>query len=81
MTDKLIKLTGETTVVGRSVMVHADHDDLGKGNNSEPGTNGKTSLATGNAGARLTNVESSSEIDLFFYFNQLYHYCHNVVRL
>lgn len=51
--DHLIKLEGEYTVVGRSVMVHADPDDLGKGDHSEPGTNGKTSLTTGNAGARI----------------------------
>lgn len=51
--DRLIKLDGETTVVGRSVMVHADPDDLGKGDHSEPGVNGKTSLTTGNAGARI----------------------------
>mmetsp|Transcript_6208 Transcript_6208/g.13697 ORF Transcript_6208/g.13697 Transcript_6208/m.13697 type:complete len:179 (+) Transcript_6208:95-631(+) len=59
MTDHLIKIEGEYTVVGRSVMVHADPDDLGKGDNSEPGgngvppTNGKASLVTGNAGARI----------------------------
>jgi Cu-Zn family superoxide dismutase len=51
--DKLIKLTGEHSVVGRSMMVHADPDDLGKGDHSEPGTNGKTSKTTGNAGARI----------------------------
>mmetsp|Transcript_70626 Transcript_70626/g.138822 ORF Transcript_70626/g.138822 Transcript_70626/m.138822 type:complete len:174 (-) Transcript_70626:297-818(-) len=51
--DSLIKLDGEFTVVGRSVMVHADPDDLGRGDNSEPGTNGKTSKSTGNAGARI----------------------------
>ncbi|CAD7958489.1 unnamed protein product [Amoebophrya sp. A25] len=53
LTDHLIKIFGEFTVVGRSVMVHADEDDLGKGDHSEPGTNGKTSLTTGNAGARI----------------------------
>ena len=31
LVDSLIKLSGEYTVVGRSVMVHADPDDLGKG--------------------------------------------------
>mmetsp|Transcript_20798 Transcript_20798/g.47523 ORF Transcript_20798/g.47523 Transcript_20798/m.47523 type:complete len:176 (-) Transcript_20798:336-863(-) len=54
--DKLIKLEGEFTVVGRSMMVHADEDDLGTGDNSEPGpppVNGKASKATGNAGARI----------------------------
>ena len=53
LTDKLIKIEGEYTVVGRSVMVHADPDDLGRGDHSEPGTNGKTSKTTGNAGARI----------------------------
>ena len=53
MTDHLIKLEGEYSVIGRSVMVHADPDDLGRGDNSEPGVNGKTSKTTGNAGARI----------------------------
>merc|ERR1719401_2838534 len=54
--DRLIKLEGDTTVIGRSMMVHADPDDLGTGDNSEPGpppVNGKASKATGNAGARI----------------------------
>lgn len=51
--DKQIKLAGEFTVIGRSMMVHADPDDLGKGDHSEPGVNGKTSKTTGNAGARI----------------------------
>jgi len=54
--DKLIKLDGEHNVIGRSFMVHADPDDLGKGDNSETGpppVNGKCSKATGNAGARI----------------------------
>jgi len=56
--DKLIRITGpeEFSVLGRSVMVHADADDLGCGDNSEPGpppVNGKASKATGNAGARI----------------------------
>merc|ERR1712045_287027 len=54
--DRLIKLEGANTVVGLSMMVHADPDDLGKGDNSEPGpppVNGKASKATGNAGARI----------------------------
>merc|ERR1712228_322034 len=56
MKDRLVKLFGPTSVVGRSVMVHADPDDLGKGDNSQPGpppVNGKASKATGNAGARI----------------------------
>eukprot|EP00976_Prorocentrum_cordatum_P008963 178561-Prorocentrum_minimum.AAC.5 len=44
---------GEYSVIGRSMMVHADPDDLGRGDHSEPGTNGKTSKTTGNAGARI----------------------------
>jgi hypothetical protein len=38
--------SGEFSVVGRSVMVHADEDDRGKGGHS-------LSLTTGNAGARV----------------------------
>jgi len=53
LVNTLIKLEGEYTVVGRSVMVHADPDDCGKGDHSEPGVNGKTSHTTGNAGARI----------------------------
>ena len=34
-------------------MIHELEDDLGKGDNSEIGTQGKTSSTTGNAGARL----------------------------
>jgi len=55
--DKLIKLEGVYSVVGRSFMVHADPDDLGKGDNSDPHTkppvNGKCSKVTGNAGMRI----------------------------
>jgi len=58
ITDKLIKLSGPTSVIGRSVMVHADEDDLGKGDNSKAGEagppqNGFVSKVTGNAGARI----------------------------
>jgi Cu/Zn superoxide dismutase/glutathione S-transferase len=42
----VIKLFGPDTVIGRSVMVHADEDDLGKGGH-------ELSLTTGNAGARI----------------------------
>ena len=56
--DPLVKLSGPYSVVGRSLMVHADPDDLGKGDNSlagQPGppVNGKVSKITGNAGARI----------------------------
>lgn len=56
--DPLIKLTGPYSVVGRSFMVHADPDDLGRGDNSKAGlpgapANGFVSKITGNAGARI----------------------------
>lgn len=44
--DKMIKLRGKYSVLGRSVVIHAKEDDLGLGGNKE-------SLITGNAGARL----------------------------
>jgi len=58
MEDRLVKIYGPTTCIGRSVMVHADEDDLGLGDNSkadEPGPpqNGFVSKITGNAGARI----------------------------
>ena len=45
ITDEMISLTGEHSVIGRTVVVHADQDDLGKGGH-------ELSLTTGNAGAR-----------------------------
>ena len=44
--DHLIHLSGESSVIGRSCVVHADPDDLGKGGH-------ELSPTTGNAGARL----------------------------
>jgi superoxide dismutase, Cu-Zn family len=44
--DNLIKLSGEFSVIGRSMMVHADVDDLGKGGH-------ELSSTTGNAGGRI----------------------------
>ena len=41
-----VDLLGERSVVGRSIVVHSDKDDLGKGGDEE-------SLKTGNAGDRL----------------------------
>jgi len=44
--DKLVKLKGKYSVIGRSIVIHSNKDDLGKGNN-------KASLITGNAGKRI----------------------------
>lgn len=44
--DNEISLTGEHSVIGRSVVTHADEDDLGRGGHSD-------SKTTGHAGARL----------------------------
>ena len=46
ISDKLITLYGDNSVVGRAMVVHAHEDDLGRGGNDE-------SKTTGNAGARL----------------------------
>lgn len=44
--DRLIKLSGKHSVIGRSVILHAGEDDLGLGNNKE-------SIITGNSGPRI----------------------------
>ena len=46
ISDSQVTLTGPLSVVGRTVVVHADVDDLGKGGH-------ELSKTTGNAGARL----------------------------
>lgn len=46
ITDAQIPLTGENSIIGRAVVVHADPDDLGKGGH-------ELSKSTGNAGGRL----------------------------
>ncbi|XP_063225411.1 uncharacterized protein LOC134532664 isoform X2 [Bacillus rossius redtenbacheri] len=46
ITDSVIRLAGANTVVGRSVVVHADADDLGKGGFADSET-------TGHAGSRV----------------------------
>lgn len=44
-TDSQIKLFGENSIIGRTVVVHDGTDDLGKGGHPD-------SLKTGNAGGR-----------------------------
>ncbi|XP_047101288.1 superoxide dismutase [Cu-Zn]-like [Schistocerca piceifrons] len=46
ITDKVISLTGDHNVIGRTLVVHADPDDLGRGGH-------ELSKTTGNAGARV----------------------------
>lgn len=44
--DNLVELEGKYSVIGRSIIIHEDEDDLGKGGNEE-------SLKTGNSGKRI----------------------------
>ncbi|CAG9801116.1 unnamed protein product [Chironomus riparius] len=44
--DKMISLSGELSILGRTLVVHADPDDLGRGGH-------ELSKTTGNAGGRL----------------------------
>jgi len=44
--DSLLTLQGELSIIGRSVVVHADEDDLGQGGHPD-------SLTTGHAGSRI----------------------------
>ena len=44
--DDIIQLSGEYSIIGRSLIIHANRDDCGFGGNEE-------SLKTGNAGARI----------------------------
>ena len=45
-TDELLELSGPFSIIGRSCIIHAGTDDLGKGGDEE-------SLTTGNAGDRI----------------------------
>ena len=44
--DALVQLSGDLGIIGRSVVVHADEDDLGQGGHAD-------SKTTGHAGARI----------------------------
>lgn len=46
MADRMANLFGKNSILGRSIVVHKQRDDLGKGGDEE-------SLKTGNAGARV----------------------------
>jgi len=46
ISDKLLTLSGPHSIIGRTLVCHADVDDLGKGGH-------ELSSTTGNAGARV----------------------------
>eukprot|EP00740_Mantoniella_antarctica_P015864 CAMPEP_0181367994 /NCGR_PEP_ID=MMETSP1106-20121128/11798_1 /TAXON_ID=81844 /ORGANISM="Mantoniella antarctica, Strain SL-175" /LENGTH=205 /DNA_ID=CAMNT_0023483975 /DNA_START=117 /DNA_END=734 /DNA_ORIENTATION=+ len=53
ISDAQIPLSGPNSIVGRACVIHELQDDLGLGDSTEIGTQGKTSETTGNAGGRL----------------------------
>ncbi|CAJ0598129.1 unnamed protein product [Cylicocyclus nassatus] len=46
ISDSVISLTGQHNIIGRAIVIHADADDLGRGNSEQ-------SKTTGNAGERV----------------------------
>lgn len=46
LTDELVSLAGARSIIGRSIVLHADEDDLGRGGHAD-------SKTTGHAGSRL----------------------------
>ena len=46
ISDSVISLNGPLSILGRSIVIHAGEDDLGRGGDAG-------SMATGNAGGRL----------------------------
>ncbi|XP_011267952.3 superoxide dismutase [Cu-Zn], chloroplastic [Camponotus floridanus] len=58
ITDNIISLSGPNNILGRSMVVHSDEDDLGKGNHT-------LSSTTGNSGSRwacgVIGVQSPTE--------------------
>lgn len=49
MTDDVIELSGDYSIIGRSLIIHEDKDDCGTGT----GNKQQESLKTGNAGKRI----------------------------
>jgi Cu-Zn family superoxide dismutase len=51
--DPIISLTGEHSIIGRSIIVHKNPDDLGMGRDPKTGEITKESQTTGSAGDRI----------------------------
>ena len=50
--DSKVSLSGAHSIIGRTIVIHAKEDDLGKGK----GANYEESIITGNSGARLASA-------------------------